>query len=172
MFTTNEDRTFRFLQTRITGEGRSYLSHNLWLRCVKQSNRLQSVEIWVLRRRVARRIRVRVLWGLRAEHGGRVGVGMTFLLFLLGLVLPAHRGIPVILYRIVCSSRQILGDFRPPIPKLLVQLVNESVFVLGPCALFDIGIEVVVPTLATLFPSATLQMFRYQSPPLRSILLD
>lgn len=58
---------------------------------------------------------------------------------------------------IVCAARQKFGDLSPPVAEFPVFLKNDTLLLLGPRQFTDGRVEVVVPALSALFPSAFLQ---------------
>jgi len=70
---------------------------------------------------------------------------LALLRLLLLFVLAPHRRVPVILDGVVGTPRQVLGDLRPPIAQLLVQLIDELVLTLCPRCLLDVRVQVVMP---------------------------
>lgn len=65
----------------------------------------------------------------------------------------------------------MLGNVTPLVAHFGMQLDNHRVFPLGPFYLFDVGVQVVVPSLATLFPDSSGQEFR-NSGPIRSPMFE
>ena len=47
---------------------------------------------------------------------------------------------------IVSAPRKIFGDLRPPVPQLFVSLNDEHIFFLSPLILFNIRVEVIMPS--------------------------
>lgn len=68
-------------------------------------------------------------------------------------------------------ARQQLGDLGPLIAPLLVSVVYDAVLLLGPSCLLDVGVQVVVPSLATLLAYPALEVSRDQRPLLRPVLV-
>ena len=69
--------------------------------------------------------------------------------------LALHGRIPMILDSVVRSSRKLLRNLGPSIPQLTMTGEDYSIFVLRPRILVDVGIEMVVPPLATLLSDTT-----------------
>lgn len=82
-----------------------------------------------------------------------------------------HGGIPVILNRIVCPASQSLSNLSPSVPKHLVLQKEHHFFIVTPLSLFNSRVEVIVPSLSTLLPNSTWELFSNMSPLLRSVLL-
>ena len=72
-----------------------------------------------------------------------------------------QRRVPVVLGRVVRATWQVLGDVRPLVSKLAVQLEQHPVFLEGPGVLADIVVEVVVPALAALLACPSRQVLGY-----------
>ena len=66
-----------------------------------------------------------------------------------------HRGVPVVLYRVVRAAFQVCGDHGPLIVELTVQNVKNELFFLAPLVLLDFGIQMVMPAFTALFSDAT-----------------
>lgn len=64
-----------------------------------------------------------------------------------------------------------LCNFGPLVSPLFVCLIDDAVLVLGPGALLNGRVEMVVPSLPTLLPDPTLQVLGDQGPPLGAVLL-
>jgi hypothetical protein len=47
---------------------------------------------------------------------------------------------------IVSAARKIFGDLGPPVPQFLVSLNDKHIFLLSPLVLFDVRIEMIVPS--------------------------
>lgn len=114
---------------------------------------------------------------VRRRHGVALGLDLYMLLAtfsgvgvsVLRLVLPAHGGVPVVLYCVVGPSGQELGDFGPLVAQHFVRLVDDFVLLFGPSALFDFGVQMVVPTFPALFSDSAFQVAGDQRPLLRSV---
>lgn len=68
-------------------------------------------------------------------------------------------------------ARQQLGDLGPLVAPLLVSVVYDAVLLLGPRCLLDVGVQVVVPSLATLLAYPAFEVSRDQRPLLRPVLV-
>lgn len=87
----------------------------------------------------------------------------------LRVVLAAHRRVPMVLDGVVRAAGQQLGDARPLVAVLAVCLVDDTVLLIRPGSLLDLGVEVIVPTLAALLADAALEVARDQGPFLGSV---
>ena len=65
---------------------------------------------------------------------------------------------------------QQLGDLGPAVPQQRAGLVDDEVLLFGPGALLDLGVQVVVPALATLLPQPALQLLSDHTPLLGAVL--
>ncbi len=54
--------------------------------------------------------------------------------------------IEMVFYMIISSTREKLGDLRPPIPVLHVRFDDQVVFLFRPLVLLNIRIQMVVPS--------------------------
>lgn len=70
---------------------------------------------------------------------------------------------------IVRSSIQILGDLRPSISVLQMEVQNFLVLFFGPPILLDIWVQVVVPTLSALLADSAFEVVCNLAPVLRAI---
>ena len=57
----------------------------------------------------------------------------------------------MVLYGVVSASFKNFSDFCPFVLQFTVKHEQDPLFLLGPIASFDLGVEVVVPSLAALF---------------------
>ena len=69
-----------------------------------------------------------------------------------------------VLNRVVCATRQRLCDLAPLVAELLMQLQDQAVLGRRPLFLADVGVEVVVPPLATLLANPTWESLGYGAP--------
>jgi hypothetical protein len=83
-----------------------------------------------------------------------------------------HTGVPVVLNRVVRSSFEYFGDFSPFVTAASVHEVEDPFFLLAPADFFDLGVEVVVPSLSALLPNSAWQVLGYQGPLLGAVLFD
>lgn len=70
--------------------------------------------------------------------------------------LPSDVRIPVVLYLIVCSSRQPSSYQGPPVAEEGMELDDEVFFVLGKVSTFDIRLQIIYPSQPATF-STTMQ---------------
>lgn len=61
----------------------------------------------------------------------------------------------MVLDGVVGASRHELGDLGPTISKGVMRLQNQSIFVLSPRSLVDVGVQVIMPSFTALFTNAT-----------------
>ena len=80
--------------------------------------------------------------------------------------------VPSILDGIVGASGKALGNFSPAVAQLLVCPYQCLIFFVGPIALFDGWVEVIVPPFSTLLAKATIELTRNVAPFLGSVFLD
>lgn len=90
----------------------------------------------------------------------------------LRLILPSHRGVPVVLDGIIRPTWQQLRYPRPLVTQHLMGLIYDFVFVFRPGTFFYFGVQVVVPPLSALLPDPPLQVAGYQGPFLGAVLVD
>ena len=90
-----------------------------------------------------------------------------------GLVhLALERGVPVILDGVVGAPDERLGNLRPPVAELVVGDDELAVLLARPLLALDLGVEVVVPSLAALLSDAAGKLLRDFGPLLRAKLAD
>mmetsp|Transcript_47604 Transcript_47604/g.114278 ORF Transcript_47604/g.114278 Transcript_47604/m.114278 type:complete len:306 (+) Transcript_47604:1197-2114(+) len=90
-----------------------------------------------------------------------------------GLVhLALERGVPVILDGVVGAPDERLGNLRPPVAELVVRDDELAVLLARPLLALDLGVEVVVPSLAALLSDAAGKLLRDFGPLLRAELAD
>lgn len=70
----------------------------------------------------------------------------------------AHGGVPVVLDRILGAALENLGDLCPLVAVILLENVENEVFLEAPLGLFDLWVEVVVPSLPALFADLAWQV--------------
>lgn len=61
----------------------------------------------------------------------------------------------MILDGVVSASVEVLGDLGPPVAEGLVGQEEQPLLVVAPVLLLDVGVEVVVPSLAALLADAS-----------------
>lgn len=62
------------------------------------------------------------------------------------LDLPFQSRVIMVLNVVVCAAREVLGDLRPSISICLMELQDALVFGGRPLDLFDVGVEMIVPS--------------------------
>jgi len=82
--------------------------------------------------------------------------------------LPLHRAVPVVLDCVVGTPLEHLRNFCPLVVDLTVHQEQDPLFFFAPAALLDFRVEMVVPTLSTLFTNTLGQVLGYHSPLLSS----
>jgi len=75
-----------------------------------------------------------------------------------------HGTIPVVLDGIICSSLEDLGNLSPLVLELAMHHEEYPFFFFAPPTFFYFGVQVVMPSLATLLPNARGKIFRYHGP--------
>ena len=86
--------------------------------------------------------------------------------------MPLEFRVEAILNGIISSSMENLSYFTPSVSYLAVHLKYNSVFFLAPFFFFDIGIQVIVPSLSTLFPYSSRKGLSYGRPVSRAVLYN
>ena len=66
-----------------------------------------------------------------------------------------HGGVPVILDGVVSPAAEVFGDLCPAVAQTLVGKEEKPFFLVLPVILFDIGVEVIVPSFSALLADAT-----------------
>ena len=78
--------------------------------------------------------------------------------FLEILLLVDQRGVPVVLDRVVATTKEHVGDLGPAILNGLMENVEDPVFLNGPVGFFEKRVELVMPTLTALFTGSLLHL--------------
>jgi hypothetical protein len=85
----------------------------------------------------------------------------------------------MILYRIVRSPLEVLGEVSPLVAHILVEDEENPLLIFGPLFLIDVGVEMIMPSFPALFADATLDregctwhVFSDDSPLLGTVLGD
>ena len=86
--------------------------------------------------------------------------------------LSLQRRIKVVLYVVVCAAMEVARDFWPAVAVLLMKLKNFNVLLFCPPILFDVGIQMIVPTFAALFTDTTFQVIGNLAPISGAVLVD
>jgi len=95
-----------------------------------------------------------LLDALRLTLVEALDAGLTGLLLHFSL----ERGVEVVLDVVVSAAREKLRDFRPSVAVLQVQVQNLLVFFFSPPVLLDVGVQMVVPSLAALLADASFEV--------------
>lgn len=66
-------------------------------------------------------------------------------------------GVETILYMVVCSSWEVLGNLGPFISKFLMRLNDGPIFLFSPLVLLYVWVQVIVPPLSALLANSTRQ---------------
>ena len=62
----------------------------------------------------------------------------------------------MIFYGVVRAAREHFGHVGPSVADaIFLGLDDDAIFVFGPWRFFDVGVEMIVPTLSTLFANAS-----------------
>ena len=73
---------------------------------------------------------------------------------------------------VICSARQILRDFAPFVPILFMSLYDGLILLRSPLVLFDVRIQVIVPSFTTLLSDPSRQRLGNMAPIFCTELLD
>lgn len=79
--------------------------------------------------------------------------------------------VEMVLYVVVCAPRKHLGDLRPLVTVLVVKLNDFLIFFFCPFVLFNVWVQVVVPSLSTLLSDPAGKSVRNLTPVLSSVSL-
>lgn len=82
-----------------------------------------------------------------------------------------ERRVEVVFYVIIGASFEVLGDFRPPVAVLDVEVKDFLVFFFRPLVFFNVRIQMVMPAFPALLPDAPGKEFSDLRPILGTVLL-
>jgi predicted hydrolase (HD superfamily) len=73
-------------------------------------------------------------------------------------VLVSNDSVPSILHCVISSTRQKLSDLSPLVSNLRLHCEDNIIFICTPAALLDVGLQVIVISLAALLRRSRLQL--------------
>jgi len=83
-----------------------------------------------------------------------------------------HARVPMVLNGVVSATLKHLGNLSPLVPVVSVHEVEDPLFLLAPADLFDLRVQMIVPPLSALLANPTWEIFSYQGPFLRAVLVN